>query len=380
MTEWWAVLAVLVGVVAVLAVVVVRNAAPAGRTPHGDRSRLRECFLRGSLVDVPPTVLLQAMQEGRATGRLTLRAAGQLPISLYYLFGHLFHAAGGGAEGEQAVLQALDLSAGDFEFDPKVRLPEEESVTTPLRELFDQGAGRHSHVSSDDPTGLRPERPSRGDPRARPTTRRGSLTEMPLGSLLASLEQERASGKLTIDGDSGPATLYFIYGHLYHAVSDSAVGDEAVIRALNRSGGAFEFDLRARLSEEETVASTIPDLVARAGDQGSHQSTLSAAPPSLPLPDRGLLEEVPASSVLESLSRASASGRLMLFDDGRPPSVLYFLHGRLYHAFGDGAVGDEAVIRALQRSTGEYEFNAAAWLPGESSVRSSVPQLLARSR
>lgn len=70
----------------------------------------------------------------------------------------------------------------------------------------------------------------------------------------------------------------------------------------------------------------------------------------------------------------------MLFDDGRPPSVLYFLHGQLYHAFGDGAVGDEAVIRALRRSSGEYEFNAAAWLPDQSSVISSLPQLIAGSR
>ena len=374
------VLAGLVGVVAVLAVVAVRNAAPARRTPHDDRSRLRECFRRGSLRDVPPTILLEAMREGRATGRLTLRGDGP-PISLYYLFGHLFHAAAsGGAEGEQVVLRALNPSTGDFEFDPNVRLPQAESVTTPLWELFDQRAGRQRRVSSDDPVESRPDRPSRGDPPARSTMRRGSLTEMPLGSLLASLEQERASGKLTIDGDNEPATLYFINGHLYHAVGDNAVGDEAVIRALNRSHGAFEFDPRVRLPADDTVASTIPDLVARAGEHSSHQSTLSIASPPLPLPDRGLLEEVPVSSVLESLSRASASGRLMLFEDGRPPSVMYFLHGRLYHAFGDGAIGDEAVIRALRRSTGEYEFNAAARLPGESSVTSSLPQLLARAR
>jgi len=377
-TEWLAVLAVLTGVAVVLAVIVVRSAQPSRHTSQDRRTRLRECFRRGSLVDVPPTVLLQAMQEGRATGRLTLRRDGQPAFSLYYLFGHLFHAASGGAEGEQVVLSALNLSTGDFEFDPNVRLPEEESVTTPLWELFDQRAGRH--ILRRESIESRSERPSGRDPQGRPTMRRGSLTEMPVDSLLASLEQERASGKLTIEGDNGAATLYFINGHLYHAVADGAVGDEAVIRALNRRAGAFEFDPRARLPSDDTVASAVPDLVARAGEQASHQSTLPATPPSLPLPDTGSLGEVPVSSVLESLSRASASGRLMLFDDGRPPSVLYFLHGQLYHAFGDGVVGDEAVIRALRRSTGEYEFNTAAWLPGESSVTSSVPQLLARAR
>ena len=378
MIEFWAVLAALVGVVAVLVIVVVRNAAPTGQVPHDDRSRLRECFRRGSLGDVPPFVLLEAMRERRATGRLTLRSDGQPPISLYYLFGHLFHAVSGVEEGEQVVLHALNLSTGDFEFTPTMRLPEEESVSTPLWELFDKRAGRH--ILRDGSIESRAERPSRSDPRLPLTMRRGSLTEMPVASLLASLEQERASGKLTIEGNNGPATLYFINGHLYHAVDDGAVGDEAVIRALNRTSGAFDFDPRARLPADDTVASTIPDLVARAGEQGSHQSTLSTSSPSLPLPDRGSLGGVPVSSVLEALSRASASGRLMLFDDGRPPSVLYFLHGQLYHAFGDGAVGDEAVIRALRRSTGEYEFHAAAWLPDQSSVISSLPQLIAGSR
>src|SRR5262249_31877618 len=198
----------------------------------------------------------------------------------YYLFGHLFHAVGGGAEGDEAVLRALNLSTGDFEFDPSVRLPDEESVTTPLWQLLDQRSG--SHVIRADSIESRPERPSRGDGPARPTIRRGSLTEIPLGSLLGSLAQERASGKLTIDGDNVPATLYFINGHLYHAVGDGAVGDEAVVRALNRPGGAFEFDARARLPADDTVASSISDLVARARQPG-HHSTVPTAPPLLAL-------------------------------------------------------------------------------------------------
>ena len=109
MIEFWAVLAALVGVVAVLVIVVVRNAAPTGHMRPDDRSRLRECFGRGSLGDVPPFVLLEAMREGRATGRVTLRSDGQPPISLYYLFGHLFHAVSGVEEGEQVVLDALNL-------------------------------------------------------------------------------------------------------------------------------------------------------------------------------------------------------------------------------------------------------------------------------
>lgn len=82
----------------------------------------------------------------------------------------------------------------------------------------------------------------------------------------------------------------------------------------------------------------------------------------------------------QALSAARASDQLTLFGDTHPPSVLYFLFGRLYHAVSDGAVGDEAVIRALGRTSGEYEFNAAARLPEESSVTSTLPQLLGQTR
>lgn len=116
MIEWWTALSALVAVLALLVAVLVRNAGPTGRTAHHDRSHLWECFRRGSLRDVPPTVLLEAMREGRASERLTMRGDGQA-ISLYYLRLPLA-AVSGGADGEQLVLRALNLSTGDFEFDP----------------------------------------------------------------------------------------------------------------------------------------------------------------------------------------------------------------------------------------------------------------------
>src|SRR5215472_1438917 len=134
--EWWAALAALAGVVIVLVVIVVASARPTDRPLQHERSALRERFHRGSLADVPLTVLLEAVQEARVTGLLTLCCDDQPTIMLFFLFGHLFHAVSERSEGEELVLRALDCSAGSFDFHHKVRLPERESVTTPLRQLL----------------------------------------------------------------------------------------------------------------------------------------------------------------------------------------------------------------------------------------------------
>lgn len=188
---------------------------------------------------------------------------------------------------------------------------------------------------------------------------------------------------MTLDGGGDAATrLYFINGLLYHAVTARAIGDDAVIQALNSPATDFEFDARPRLPTDHTIASPAHDLIARAatGNTAPPAEPPGDLPASPPLARRGSLAEVALSSVLEALSRERASGRLTLFDHGRPPAIMYFLHGQLYHALGGGATGDEAVISALTRSHGDYEFNTAAWLPAESSVTSSIPQLIGRWR
>jgi hypothetical protein len=51
------------------------------------------------------------------------------------LFGHLFHAQGAGSTGDEAVLNALHWTKGDFEFDAKAKLPADESVRAGIPEL-----------------------------------------------------------------------------------------------------------------------------------------------------------------------------------------------------------------------------------------------------
>ncbi len=90
----------------------------------------------------------------------------------------------------------------------------------------------------------------------------GSLAEIPLRSLLEAAQGERSTGTLTVrNGNGQSASLYFLFGHLFHAQSDGKAGDEAVVNALNWSKGDFEFDAKAKLPADESVKTGISELV-----------------------------------------------------------------------------------------------------------------------
>jgi hypothetical protein len=90
----------------------------------------------------------------------------------------------------------------------------------------------------------------------------GSLGETPLKSLLEAAQGERSTGTLTIhDGNGQSASLYFLFGHLFHAQGNGRSGDDAVVSALHWTKGDFEFDAKAKLPADETVKAGIPELV-----------------------------------------------------------------------------------------------------------------------
>ena len=89
----------------------------------------------GTLVDIPLRSLLEAAQGERSTGTLTLRNGNGQSTSLYFLFGHLFHAQGDGTAGDDAVVNALHWTKGDFEFDARAKLPADETVKAGITEL-----------------------------------------------------------------------------------------------------------------------------------------------------------------------------------------------------------------------------------------------------
>jgi hypothetical protein len=115
---------------------------------------------------------------------------------------------------------------------------------------------------------------------------KGSLKETALRSLLEGAQAERATGTLTVKNDGEAYTLYFLFGHLFHATGEGASGDEAVLGPLRWHDGDFAFDAKAKLPADETVKSSIPELVNAAGENGtgpapaeeSHETPAAEAP------------------------------------------------------------------------------------------------------
>ncbi|MDQ6877833.1 MAG: DUF4388 domain-containing protein [Candidatus Dormibacteraeota bacterium] len=104
----------------------------------------------------------------------------------------------------------------------------------------------------------------------------GTLAEIPLRSLLEAAQGERSTGTLTLRNGSGESTsLYFLFGHLFHAQGDGLAGDDAVVSALHWSKGEFEFDAKAKLPADETVKAGIPELVQAAAAEPGQSATES---------------------------------------------------------------------------------------------------------
>ncbi|MHB8718958.1 MAG: DUF4388 domain-containing protein [Candidatus Dormibacteria bacterium] len=90
---------------------------------------------QGSLQEANLASLLQTMQSERATGTLTVEN-GSDNVALFFLFGHLFHASGPSGEGEDVVIRALGWENGSFHFDPRAKLPAEETIKSSPAELI----------------------------------------------------------------------------------------------------------------------------------------------------------------------------------------------------------------------------------------------------
>ena len=101
----------------------------------------------GSLVETPLKSLLEAAQGERSTGTLTIHNGNGQSASLYFLFGHLFHAQGAGRSGDDAVVTALHWTKGDFEFDAKAKLPADETVKAGIPELVHTAESAPTHVA-----------------------------------------------------------------------------------------------------------------------------------------------------------------------------------------------------------------------------------------
>ena len=114
----------------------------------------------------------------------------------------------------------------------------------------------------------------------------GSLADVPLRSLLESAQGERSTGTLTVrNGNGQSASLYFLFGHLFHAQSDGKAGDDAVVSALHWTKGDFEFDAKAKLPADESVKAGITELVQTAETAPRAQGGAEPRPEPRPEPE-----------------------------------------------------------------------------------------------
>jgi len=92
----------------------------------------------------------------------------------------------------------------------------------------------------------------------------GTLREGGLGSLLQTMQAERATGTLSLENGSDNASLYFLFGHLFHAAGAGGQGEDVVVDALGWWDGSYHFDPRAKLPAEETIKASPAELIAAA--------------------------------------------------------------------------------------------------------------------
>ncbi|HET9051879.1 MAG TPA: DUF4388 domain-containing protein [Candidatus Dormibacteraeota bacterium] len=119
----------------------------------------------------------------------------------------------------------------------------------------------------------------------------GSLAQTSLASLLEAMQAERATGTLSVRRGASGCSLYFLFGHLFHATGDLGQGEDAVISALTWPDGQFTFDPRAKLPAEETIKAATADLLSAAQRRahelptnGSGRVMPSVAAVAAPLP------------------------------------------------------------------------------------------------
>ena len=216
---------------------------------------------KGSLDQTPLLSLLQSMQAQRATGTLQVRSGGEA-FSLFFLFGHLFHAYGNGSQGEEAVFEPLAWRQGDYSFDPKSKLPTEETITAPTADILAEAKRRGvpgadngpvAAIRSPAPQATSPaaaapvapqvsERPVVSQPpqvAAQPTAEEGppptELYPLPVGKLvyeslktafvdfpklLRSLSTDRLTGYLRLTGQASRGMILFYQGSLIESFYD----------------------------------------------------------------------------------------------------------------------------------------------------------------
>src|SRR3989440_3099670 len=185
---------------------------------------------KGSLDQTPLLSLLESMQAQRATGTLQVRSGGEA-FSLFFLFGHLFHAYGNGSQGEEAVFEPLAWRQGDYSFDPKSKLPTEETITAPTADILAEAKRRGVPGADNGPAPARESGPVQAAAHAPAAPPQPQVSERPVVSQPPAAAQPAAAPE-----EGPPATeLYPLpVGKLvYESLKTAFVDFPKLLRSLS---------------------------------------------------------------------------------------------------------------------------------------------------
>ena len=358
---------------------------------------------RGTLNQTPLLTLLQSKQAQRATGTLQVRNGGEA-YSLFFLFGHLFHAYGNGSQGEEAVFTPLSWRQGDYSFDPKSKLPTEETITAPTADILAEAKRRGVPGADNGPAPAREaqaptqaaapppppqpqvsERPVVSQPAAAqppPAPEEGppatELYPLPVGKLvyeslktafvdfpklLRSLSSDRLTGYLRLTGLASRGMILFYQGSLIESFYDGG----AVVSTGRTAFSLFKNDVDRGEGSMDVIELTAEVVTA------IYQ--LLTAPTIL----QGLLARfVDIRALLQYLQEEKIHGSLLV----RAPEemgIVLLRDGQLLGAFTRGQpklVQDpEVVTRLCADSKTRIEVKAVADLEEPASV--SLEEMLA---
>lgn len=89
-----------------------------------------------------------------------------------------------------------------------------------------------------------------------------SLDQGRLKALLRSMQRARESGTLQVTAGERSASLYFLFGHLYHVASGTLTGEPALHECLTWQDFSYTFDKTAKLPTEESIQRPTDEILA----------------------------------------------------------------------------------------------------------------------
>jgi len=90
----------------------------------------------------------------------------------------------------------------------------------------------------------------------------GSINPPPLRVVLQSIETERETGALQVTAGGRSGYLYFLFGHLFHAVCGTVTGEAAVRECLAWQDVRYVFDKKPPLPTVETIVRPLDQILA----------------------------------------------------------------------------------------------------------------------